>query len=82
MGRKAGHDHPRLFGPVKMRCKSTWTIGANEASMRRIILFIATLLPVITELTQACDRSDMVHGSVQHVKRGNRAFNLGCAPVP
>jgi hypothetical protein len=50
--------------------------------MRRMILFIATLLPVITELTQACDRSDMVHGSVQHVKRGNRAFNLGCAPVP
>jgi hypothetical protein len=37
--------------------------------MRRMILFIATLLPVITELTQACDRSDMVHGSVAREAR-------------
>ena len=82
MGRKAGHDHPRLFGPVKMRCKSAWTIGANEASMRRMILFIAPLLP----------RHNRAHAGVRplghgawfgpHVKRGNRAFNLGCAPVP
>jgi hypothetical protein len=35
----------------------------------------------ITESTQACERWDMVHGSVENAKRG-AALNLGCAPVP
>jgi hypothetical protein len=34
----------------------------------------------ISELTQACDRSDMVHASVENLKRG--VFSLGCVPVP
>ena len=34
----------------------------------------------ITERTQACDRPDMVHASVENLKRG--VFSLGCDPVP
>jgi len=35
----------------------------------------------VTESTQACERWDMVHASVENAKRG-AALNLGCAPVP
>ena len=62
--------------------------------MRRTILLVATLLPCtalaqpadyrITEFTQACERWDMVHASVENAKakRGAGAFNIGCAPLP
>ena len=59
---------------------------------RAILLNVAVALPCaaqaqvadhrITELTQACDRSDMVHASIENLKRGVRVFSLGCAPVP
>ena len=35
----------------------------------------------VIESTQACDRWDLVHASVENAKRGV-ASNLGCAPVP
>ena len=61
--------------------------------MRRTILLVAALLPCtalaqpadyrITEFTQACERWDMVHGSVENAtaKRGVGAFGIGCKPV-
>ena len=64
----------------------------NEIN-RAILLIAAVALPYtaraqmadyrITELTQACDRSEMVHASVENMRRaGGRAFSVGCAPVP
>ena len=63
----------------------------NEIN-RAILLIAVVALPYtaraqmadyrITELTQACDRSDMVHASVENMRRGVRAFSAGCAPVP
>ena len=60
--------------------------------MRRTILFIATLVPCtalaqpadyrITEFTQACERWDMVHASVENAKGKRSAFSIGCTPVP
>jgi hypothetical protein len=35
----------------------------------------------ITESTQACERFDMVHTSVQNAKRGIGGFRLGCISV-
>jgi hypothetical protein len=35
----------------------------------------------ITEATQACERLDMVHTSVQNAKRGIGGFRLGCVSV-
>jgi hypothetical protein len=61
--------------------------------MRRTILFIAALLPCpalaqpadyrITEFTQACERWDMVHASVENAKAkpGVGAFGIGCTPL-
>ena len=61
--------------------------------MRRTILLVTALLPCtavaqpadyrITEFTQACERWDMVHGSVENAtaKRGVGAFGIGCTPV-
>ena len=36
----------------------------------------------ITEPTQACERVDMVHASVENAKRGVRGVRLGCTTVP
>jgi len=36
----------------------------------------------ITEATQACERLDMVHTSVEHAKRGITGSRLGCGSVP
>ena len=59
---------------------------------RAIFLAAAVVLPCtaiaqpadyrITELTPACDRWDMVRGSVENLKHGGRTLSLGCAPVP
>ena len=36
----------------------------------------------ITEATQACDRWEMVHASVENAKRGIGGSRLGCTSVP
>ena len=36
----------------------------------------------ITEATQACERLDMVHTSLENAKRGIGGFSLGCTSVP
>jgi hypothetical protein len=36
----------------------------------------------ITEPTQACERLDMLHTSVENAKRGVGGFKLGCTAVP
>ena len=62
--------------------------------MRRTILLVAALFPCtalaqpadyrISEFTQACERWDMVHASVENAKakRGVGALSIGCAPLP
>jgi hypothetical protein len=57
----------------------------NEIN-RAILLTAVVALPCTAlaqlELTQACDRSDMVHASVDNMRRGVRPFRWGAPRCP